>query len=100
MTIQQLEIFEKYKQEYNERYKAYSHLIYSNDCRFLAYKFINDSNKDIVINATTISGLGDSFEPFFDIIYILIEPNGNTILLNDVFNQDQINNLFQQLINI
>jgi hypothetical protein len=100
MTTQQVEIFEKYQSEYNERYNAYSYLSYSKDCGFIAYKFIDSLNNDIVIRSTTISGLSDNFEPFFDIVYILIEPNGNTILLNDVFNQDQINNLFQQLIKI
>ena len=100
MTTQQVEIFEKYKQEYTERYKVYSYLSYSDDCNFFAYKFHDKINNDIVIRSTTISGLSDNFEPFFDIIYILVEPNGNTILLNDVFNQDQINNLFQQLIKI
>jgi hypothetical protein len=100
MTIQQLQIFEKYKQEYDQRYKAYSYLISASNCGYFAYKSVNDSNNDIFIRSTTISGLSDSFEPFFDIIYMLIEPNGNVIILNTLYNQEQIDNIFTQFTKI
>jgi len=83
MTIQQQEQVIKYRNQYQERCKIYK---WYKDCKFGVYE--NPSNPEddnITIISTFVSSISNDFLPFYDTIYLLVQPDGNVISLMDVY---------------
>ena len=85
MTIKQKEKIDILLEEYKERCSMYSSFGNENDCSFDI--FVNNSNnsdKNVTIYASFISGLSDDYQPYYDVINILVEESGDTIELSKV----------------
>lgn len=76
------------------KYNSYSA---ENSCKFDLYKSNNDEDKNITIIYTVVSGLSDDYQPFYQTVNMLVEPDGNAINLMDFYPQnfviDYINKL-------
>jgi hypothetical protein len=85
MTIKQKEKVDILLEEYNERCSMYSGFGNKNDCSFdILVNKANEVDKNVTIYASFISGLSDDFQPYYDVINLLIEENGDTIELSKV----------------
>lgn len=84
--------------EYAERCSSYSSFGNDEDCRFDIYR--NDNNvedKNITVYSSFISGLSDDYQPYYEIVNLLIDENGDTInlstLLSPTEKKDYMNGL-------
>jgi hypothetical protein len=85
MTIKQKEKVDILFKEHQERCAMYSGIGNQDDCSFDI--FVNNSNendKNVTIYLSFVSGLSDDFQPFYDVMDILVEESGDTIELSKV----------------
>lgn len=62
---------------------------YSGDvCNFEVYKSENDSDENITIIYTTVTGISDDYQPYYEVVNMLVEPDGNAINLMDFYPQN------------
>jgi hypothetical protein len=90
MTREQSNKIEILFDEFKERCKSYSGFGDDDDCSFEIYQ--NDKNpldKNIVIRSSFVSGLSDNFEPFHEILNLIVQENGDTVNLSAVLNANQ-----------
>lgn len=89
MTIDQQNQVEKYRQQYSERCSMY--MGYAKDCTFgVYYNPTNLEDKNITIISTFVNGTSNDFLPYFETIYLLVEPDGNVVSLMDVYNEGDV----------
>lgn len=85
MTIKQKEKVEILQKEFEERCSIYSGMGNEDDCSFdVLVNNSNEMDKNVTIYASFISGLSDDFQPYYDVINILVEESGDTIELSKV----------------
>lgn len=78
------------KEEFVERCSAYSGLSNDEDCSFGVY--INENNiddKNVTIQSSFVSGISDDYQPFYEIVNLLVQENGDTISLSSVLSDNE-----------
>jgi hypothetical protein len=95
MTKEQKDQIDKHKLDFAEsckKYKGYD------GCTFgLFYNPTNEEDKNITIISTYINGFSDNLQPYYETIYLLIEPNGNVVSLMDVFPMGDVSDYVKKL---
>lgn len=90
MTIKQSEKIDILLQEFKERCSMYSGFGNENDCSFdILINNVNKKDKNVTIYTSFISGLSDDFQPYFEVVNILIEENGDTIELSKLLSPNE-----------
>jgi hypothetical protein len=84
-------IYEAYKNNVNK----YSGWGSSEFCQFITYR--DDNSDNIVCGVVTIDGISDNDQAFTKIENILVEPNGEEYLLEDLFSKTKVVNYLQKL---
>jgi hypothetical protein len=89
MTLQQVETIKKLRQGYKDSCEKYASWGI-NDCHFSIYKSAKENDNNITLIITTISGLSDSLQPYFETTNLLVEPNGNSLNLLDFYASNDV----------
>lgn len=87
MTDEQRAKIEELRNDFYLKVKYYS--TYSGT-KFNVFSSNNENDKNITIIYTIITGLNDSYQPFYENQNILIEPNGNAINLMDFYSDNDV----------
>jgi hypothetical protein len=80
---------------YEKNVSKYSGWGSSEFCQFITYRDNNSDN--IVCGVVMIDGISDNDQPFTKIDNILVEPNGEEYLLEDLFSKTKVVNYLQKL---
>lgn len=89
MTQEQIEKIKKIREDYKDNCEKYSSWGIEN-CSFGIYKSTKEGDENITLIITTISGLSDSMQAFYETTNILVEPNGNSLNLLDFFGSNDV----------
>ncbi len=95
MTKEQKKQIEKYKAEFTERaklnigYKGNSFGVYKNT--------LNLEDDNVTIISTYINGFSDNFQPYYETIYLLVQPDGIVVSLMDVFSKYLVADYIKEL---
>jgi hypothetical protein len=89
MTPQQVETIKRLRQGFKDSCEKYSSWG-SNECHFSIYTSGKEDDKNITLIITTISGISDSLQPYFETTNLLVEPNGNSLNLLDFFDSNDV----------
>jgi hypothetical protein len=92
--LQRLAIINNYE-GFQENVRSYSAFGSDDYCHFNTYH--DEESENIICGLVTISGISDNNQPFVKIENILIEPNGNQYLLEDLFPKSQVVGYLQKL---
>lgn len=63
------------------KYATYS----GDNCKFELYKSENPQDENITIIYTVVNGISDDYQPFYQTINMLVEPDGNAFNIMDFF---------------
>ncbi|NBO50174.1 MAG: hypothetical protein EBU80_10735 [Chitinophagia bacterium] len=90
MTIEQQKQVEIYRNEFEE--SCSSNAVYGSGrlCSFGVFKSENEEDQNVTLIITTITGLSDNYQPYVGTNNIMIEPDGNTFNMDDVFPSSQV----------
>jgi hypothetical protein len=89
MTQLQIEKIKKIREDFKDNCEKYSSWGIDN-CSFGIYKSTKEGDENITLIITTISGLSDSMQAFYETTNILVEPNGNSLNLLDFFGSNDV----------
>lgn len=97
MTIEQQKQIEKYKQEFAENCKDYAAYGSKRYCKFSLYKSENPEDANYTMVITNISGISDDYQPYVETLNLMVEPDGNTLQLTDIYEPSEVVTYIQQL---
>jgi hypothetical protein len=101
MTINQKQKINNLLDEHNKKCATYMSYCGDGSCVFNIYENkANPNDKNITIFATYVSGLSDDFQPFFNVVSLLVEPSGDAIELSALLNSDEIDEYYNGLTKI
>lgn len=89
MTEAQIETIKKLREGYKDNCEKFSSWGIDK-CAFGIYKSTKENDNNITLILTTISGISDSMQPYYETTNILVEPNGNSLNLFDFFESNDI----------
>lgn len=99
MTESQKNTINVLKAQFSEscnKYAAYS----GDNCKFELYESKNPEDKNITIIYTVVNGLSDDYQPFYQTVNMLVEPDGNALNLMDFYPPDFVIDYIKKLKNI
>ena len=99
MTRAQQEKIIEIREEYVSNCKEYASYGTSS-CKFGVYRSKNEEDENITVIFTTVSGLSDFNQPFFQTTNLLVEPNGNSMNLMDVYSNNDVLGYIENLTKI
>lgn len=77
-------------EEFKLRCESYSGFGDDDDCGFSVYENQkNPLDNNIIIRSSFISGLSDNFEPFYEIVNMVIQENGEAVNLSALMNANE-----------
>jgi hypothetical protein len=89
MTQEQKSKIEHYREQFGKKCSDYSGWSGAKDCRFELYESDKEEDKNITIYSSYISGLSDDYQPYYDIINLLIEEDGNVVDLSTILTSNE-----------
>lgn len=89
MTQEQKSKIEYYRKQFSDRCSDYSGWSSVKDCRFEVYKSNNEEDNNITIYSSFVSGLSDDYQPYYDIINLLVESDGNVVDLSTILSSNE-----------
>lgn len=90
VTDKQKAVIEKYQAEFEENLRKYDSWGSQQACHFGIYVSQNEGDKNVTLIITTISGLSDDYQPYKATNNIMVEPDGNSFRLKDIYPEDYI----------
>lgn len=90
ITAQQEVKVELYKKQYLQNVELYATYGAEQLCSFSVYASNNDNDKNITIVLSTISGISQDYEPITKINNIMVEPDGNSFNLTDIYDRFEV----------
>mgnify|MGYP003339398751 CR=1 FL=1 len=97
MTTQQELAVQNFRNQYRDNCIMYEAWGSADICNFGVYASDNETDDNITLIFTLITDLSEYGQPFTKVNNILIEPDGNVVVLMDTFNEqivlDYINTL-------
>lgn len=101
MTIYQEQKINILLGEHNDKCAMYMGYGGNDSCIFGIYENKENVNdKNITIFSTYVSGLSDNYQPFFNVVNLLIEPSGDVIELSALLDSDEIEEYYKGLTKI
>ncbi|MFY8161513.1 MAG: hypothetical protein ACOVNU_09300 [Candidatus Kapaibacteriota bacterium] len=101
MTINQKQKINNLLDAHNKKCATYMSYCSNGSCRFTLYENkANSNDKNITIFATYVSGLSDNYQPFYNVVNLLVEPSGDVIELSALLNSDEIDEYYNGLTKI
>lgn len=91
MTLEQQQKIKVYELQLKENCKRYENYGGNSVCNISLFESQDLDDKNITAQVTAITGLSDNQEPFIAVKYFLIEPSGNSFVLEDVFPDEDVN---------
>lgn len=99
-TDKQKEKIDLYKKQYEENVEEYDNFGIDDLCTFNVFASANEEDKNIVIVLSTISGVSETYEAIVQINNIMVEPDGNSFNLTDIYNREEVFGYIKNLIKI
>lgn len=96
MTREQQEKIIEIREQFNENCRKYASYG-SSSCNFGVYISKNEQDKNVTVIFTIITGISDSYSPYYETVNILVEPNGSSFNLMDVFPSDDVLGYIEKL---
>jgi hypothetical protein len=96
MTREQQEKIVEIREQYVENCKEYASYGTSS-CKFNVFRSKNENDQNITVIFTVVTGLSDYGQPFYETTNILVEPNGNSFNLMDVYPSNDVLGYIQNL---
>lgn len=90
LTENQIEKIAHYKKQYEGNLEEYDNFGSYDICGFAVYCSENPNDKNATIIMTTITGISDDYEPKTTINNIMVEPDGNSFRLTDIYKQEDV----------
>jgi hypothetical protein len=97
LTPQQEAKVNEYLQQFNKNVAEYEGWNSATDCSFGIYVSDNPNDQNITLIMTVISGISDSMQTYKATNNIMIEPNGISVKLTDVYPRDYVLDYIQKL---
>lgn len=89
MTQEQKLKVEQYKAEFEQKCSDYSNWSSVKDCKFDVFKSENEEDKNVTIYSAYVSGLSDDYQPYYDIVNLLVEEDGNVVDLSTILSSNE-----------
>ena len=90
MTTQQEIAIETFRNQYKDNCVMYQGWGSADICNFGVYASDNEMDKNITLIFTTITDLSEYGQPFTKVNNILIEPDGNVVVLMDTYKEGMV----------
>ena len=90
LTIEQIDKISLYQKQYKENVEEYSAYDSEKICSFNVYASVKEEDKNITIVLATITGISDYYQPFSQVNNIMVEPDGNSFNLTDIYNRNEV----------
>jgi hypothetical protein len=90
MTTQQELSVQKFRNQYKDNCLMYEGWGSADICNFGVYASDNENDKNITLIFTTITDLSDYGQPFTKVNNILIEPDGNVVILMETYKEGMV----------
>jgi hypothetical protein len=100
VTQKQKEKIELYEKQFEKNIAEYINWGSQQDCRFGIYVSPNPEDKNITIIMTTITGISDNYQTYKITNNIMIEPNGESCKLTDIYPSDYVFDYLEKLTKI
>jgi len=89
MTQEQKSKIEHYRKQFQDKCSDYSGWGSVKDCRFELYESDKEEDKNVTIYSSFVSGLSDDYQPYYDIINLLVEEDGNVVDLSTILTSNE-----------
>lgn len=97
VTQKQKEKIEVYQKQFEENIAEYENWGSQQDCRFGIYISTNAEDKNVTIIMITITGISDNYQTYKAINNIMVEPNGDSCKLTDIYPKEYVLDYIQTL---
>ena len=90
MTNAQKETIDIYREQFLQSCHKYEVYSGENTCKFELYESNKEDDKNITIIYTLVTGLSNDYQPFYEVVNLIVEPDGNAINLMDFYPQNLV----------
>ena len=97
MTQKQKEKIDTYKKQFDSNVEQFDNFGSYDVCGFGVYYSENEEDKNLTVIMTTVTGISDNYEPYISTSNIMIEPDGNSFNLTDIYNKDEVYGYIKKL---
>jgi hypothetical protein len=98
MTNDQKKTIEELRSQFNNNCKLYVEYGSNRICNFqILFNEENPEDKNITVVVTAIDGVSDNFQPYIKTSNIMVEPDGITFNMSDVFPESKVVEYVQKL---